>query len=491
MLPEEKVGIIGWGSYIPRWRMSVSEIVRVWGFNPHEPESLAVSEKSVAGPDEDSVTMGWEAARNALRRAGVDPSRIGAVWFGTESKPYAVKPSATIIAEALGITPNTMASDLEFACRAASEALRISIGSIASGLIKYALIIGSDTAQANPGDVLEFTASSAATAIVTGPREEAAAYFEASTSFVTDTPDFWRRDTKRFPLHGEAFTGEPAYFHHIVGAVKALFEKTGLKPGDFDYAIFHQPNGTFPIRVARVLGIPKEKVLPGLVTPYIGNSYNSSALIGLSRVLDKAKPGERILLAPFGSGAGSDAYSIVVTDRVVEKQSLAPTVDDYLSRKSYVDYAVYARFRRLIERINTGASEPRIPPLWRTRIERYRLKATRCRDCGRVGYPASSTCRFCGSENIEYVELINEKARLVTWTVIYSTMDGFEEKKPVVIGIVETINSKARITAPLTDILLDELKPGLLLEPVLRRISEGGNAGLIHYGVSMRPALKQ
>ncbi|MCY0868181.1 MAG: Zn-ribbon domain-containing OB-fold protein [Desulfurococcus sp.] len=132
-----------------------------------------------------------------------------------------------------------------------------------------------------------------------------------------------------------------------------------------------------------------------------------------------------------------------------------------------------------------------MPPSWRTRIERYRLKATRCRDCGRVGYPASSTCRFCGSENIEYVELINEKARLVTWTVIYSTMDGFEEKKPVVIGIVETINSKARITAPLTDILLDELKPGLLLEPVLRRISEGGNAGLIHYGVSMRPALKQ
>jgi len=351
MYPEEKTGIVGWGSYIPRWRLPLAEIARIWGFNSKEPEELNVLEKSVAGIDEDSVTMGWEAARNALKRAGINPREIGAVWFGTESKPYAVKPSATIIAEALGITPDTMATDLEFACRAASEALRISIGVVASGMVKYALVIGSDTAQANPGDVLEFTASSAATALITGPREDSVAYFEASSTFVTDTPDFWRRDTARYPLHGEGFTGEPAYFKHIVGAVKMLMEKTGLKPSDFDYAIFHQPNGTFPLRVARMLGIPKEKVIPGLVTPYIGNSYNSSALIGLSRVLDKAKPGERILLAPFGSGAGSDAYSIVVTDRITERQGLAPAVDDYLSRKTLIDYALYSKFRRLINRI--------------------------------------------------------------------------------------------------------------------------------------------
>jgi len=101
LLPEEKTGIIGWGSYIPRWRLSLKEIAEVWGFNPEQPEELNVVEKSVAGRDEDAVTMGWEAARNALQRAGINPKEIGAVWFGTESKPYAVKPSATIIAEAL------------------------------------------------------------------------------------------------------------------------------------------------------------------------------------------------------------------------------------------------------------------------------------------------------------------------------------------------------------------------------------------------------
>ncbi|MGC9012042.1 hydroxymethylglutaryl-CoA synthase [Thermogladius sp.] len=351
MKPEDLTGIVGWGSYIPRYRLPLSEITRVWGFNPEQPRELDVAEKSVAGYDEDAITMGWEAALNALKRAGVNPKEIGAVWFGTESKPYAVKPSATVIAEALGITPSTMASDLEFACRAASEAIRISIASVASGLIKYALVIGSDTAQANPGDVLEYTASSAATALVIGPSSEAAAVFEASYTYVTDTPDFWRRAHAPYPLHGEAFTGEPAYFHHIVGAVKGLMEKTGLRPSDFDYAIFHQPNGKFPVQVARMLDIPVEKVKPGLVTPLIGNSYNSSALIGLSKVLDEARPGSRILLAPFGSGAGSDAYSIVVTDRVLEKRDKAPKVVDYLSRKKVVDYAFYARSRSLIKRI--------------------------------------------------------------------------------------------------------------------------------------------
>ena len=347
----DKPGIVGWGSYIPLNRLPLDEITRVWGFQPEMPSSLNVREKAVAGRDEDSVTMGWEAARNALRRAGIDPSLIGAVWFGTESKPYAVKPSATILAEALGITPVTMASDMEFACRAASEALRISLAAVSSGLVRYALVIGSDTAQANPGDVLEYTAASAATALIVGPGSEAAAVIEDSYTYVTDTPDFWRRAHQPYPLHGEGFTGAPAYFHHIVSAVKGLFEKTGLGPEDFTYAVFHQPNGTFPLRVAKMLGFPKEKVLPGLVTPYIGNSYNSSALIGLSRILDIANPGDTILLAPFGSGAGSDAYAIRVTEKVLEKQTLAPTVDDYLERKKKIDYALYAKHRGLIKRI--------------------------------------------------------------------------------------------------------------------------------------------
>ncbi|AFH42309.1 3-hydroxy-3-methylglutaryl CoA synthase [Fervidicoccus fontis Kam940] len=351
IFPESKAGIIGWGAYIPIYRIKVEEIAGMWGNDLESIKGLNVEEKSVAGIDEDAITMGYEAAKNAIKRALINPKQIEAVFFGSESKPYAVKPSATVIADALGITPTTMASDLEFACRAGSEGIRASIGLVSSQMVNYALVIGSDTAQANPGDVLEYTASSGAAAFVIGPSNEAVAVFEASYTYVTDTTDFWRRSLSPYPLHGEAFTGDPAYFDHIVGAVKGLLNKTGLKVEDFDYAIFHQPNGKFPLRVAEKLGFPKEKVFPSIVVNKIGNTYNGSALLGLSKILDSVDPGKRILVAPFGSGAGSDAYSIVTTDKIKNKRDLAKKVSDYIEKKTYINYSTYSRYRNLIKKI--------------------------------------------------------------------------------------------------------------------------------------------
>ncbi len=350
MASADNVGILGWGAYIPIYRISSDEIARVWGFDDKIPDSIWVEEKAVGAIDEDTVTMSWEASRYALMRSGIDPSEIGAVFVGTESKPYSVKPTATIVAEALGIPPKKLASDLEFACRAASEAIRISIGLVKSQIAKATLVIGADTAQGAPGDLLEFSASSGAAAYIIGNPNQAAAVIVASNSYITDTPDFWRRDGAPYPEHGEIFTGEPAYFHHIVNAVNGLFEEYGFTPKDFDYAVFHQPNGKFPLQVGAKLGFDREKILPGIVTPYVGNTYNGSALLGLAKVLDIAKEDEWILVAPFGSGAGADAYAIRVTDKIEEKRSLAPTVEELIKRKILISYGEYTKMRGKIRK---------------------------------------------------------------------------------------------------------------------------------------------
>ena len=104
--------------------------------------------------------MSIEAARNALARADIDPEGIRAVWVGSESHPYAVKPTSTIVAEAIGAVPNTQAADWQFACKAGTEALQAAIGFVGSGMAQYALAIGMDTAQGRPGDALEYTAGS-------------------------------------------------------------------------------------------------------------------------------------------------------------------------------------------------------------------------------------------------------------------------------------------------------------------------------------------
>jgi len=340
--PSRPVGIVGYGSYVPRYRLPAQEISRVWTGGVG---GVPIQEKAVPGFDEDTVTMSIEAARNALARSGIDPTAIRAVWVGSESHPYAVKPTSTIVAEALGIVPHVQAADLEFACKAGTEAMVAAMGLVGSKMANYALAIGMDTAQGRPGDALEYTAAAGGAAFILGPAEEAAAIIESSYSYVTDTPDFWRRAYQKYPEHGQRFTGEPAYFKHITSAGKAYLDATGTGPQDYQYAVFHQPNTKFPTRVASQLGFSKEQIETGLLVPVIGNTYSGAAIIGLTAILDVAEPGDRILVVSFGSGAGSDAFSLLVTEKITERRDQAPKTGDYIARRTEIDYAAYVRMR--------------------------------------------------------------------------------------------------------------------------------------------------
>ena len=340
--PTAPVGIVGYGAYIPRYRLPAIEVARVWTGGRG---ALPIQEKAVPGLDEDVITMSIEAARNAMKRAQIDASDLRAVWVGSESHPYAVKPTSTLVAEAIGAVPNTQAADWEFACKAGTEALVAAMGLVGSGMARYAMAIGMDTAQGKPGDALEYTAGAGGGAFVVGPAEESLALIHSSYSYVTDTPDFWRREYQKYPEHGMRFTGEPAYFKHITEAATGLMEATGTTPKDYRWAVFHQPNTKFPQRVAAQLGFSPEQIQPGLLVPVIGNTYAGAALIGLTAILDIAKPGDRILLVSFGSGAGSDAFDITVTEKAPGRVGLAVKTQDYIKRRTQIDYATYVRYR--------------------------------------------------------------------------------------------------------------------------------------------------
>jgi len=267
------------------------------------------------------------------------------VWVGSESHPYAVKPSSTIVAESIGAAPNIQAADWEFACKAGSEAMQAGIGFVGSGMARYVLAIGMDTAQGRPGDALEYTAAAGGAAFLLGPADESVAAIQGSYSYVTDTPDFWRRAHETYPSHGDRFTGEPAYFQHTLSAGQRLMEMMGTTAADYTWAIFHQPNVKFPQRAGKVLGFSDDQLEPGLLSGLVGNVYAGSSLLGLTATLDAAQPGDRILMVSYGSGAGSDAFDLVVREPIVERRDKAPLTREYVARRTEIDYALYTRYR--------------------------------------------------------------------------------------------------------------------------------------------------
>lgn len=341
------VGITSYGTYIPRNRIRIADIAAVWNKDPAEIEgSLGVMEKSVPGIDEDAVTLAVEAAMQAISLSNIRPDSIQALFVGSESHPYAVNPTSTIVGEFLGIGNRYLAADLEFACKAGTAGMQAAAGLIESGQAETALIIGTDTAQSKPHDALEYASAAGSAAFILGSRDPAVV-LRSYVSYSSDTPDFWRRDGIRFPSHAGRFTGEPAYFAHVMGAARLLMEKAGVKPADVARCVFHMPNGKFPRDVARRLGFTDRQLELSLIVERMGNPYSASSLLGLSATLDAAKPGELIFMVSYGSGAGSDAFLWQTTDRIREiarkRKQQHVSVGDQLSHPMYIDYVQYLK----------------------------------------------------------------------------------------------------------------------------------------------------
>ncbi|MBS3061010.1 MAG: hydroxymethylglutaryl-CoA synthase [Candidatus Diapherotrites archaeon] len=346
------VGIVGYGCFVPRLRISVEEIATTWKKDPLKiKEGLGLTEKAVAAIDEDTATISVEIGRRAIEDFNITPIRIGAVYVGSESHPYAVKPTAGIVGEALGCGPEFMAADLEFACKAGTAGIQACMGLVASEMIEYGLAIGADTAQGKPNDALEFSAGSGGAGFIVGrDKKEMIATIDDTFSFTTDTPDFWRRQHAEFPRHAGRFTGEPAYFKHVIGATKGMLKKAKLSPADFDWVVFHQPNGKFPVMVAKMLGVERNKIEQGLLTPLIGNTYSGASMVGLASVLDVAKPKDRILVTSYGSGSGSDSFVLTATNAIEKRRSKVPVLE-LIKDKEYISYAEYAKHRKKLKNL--------------------------------------------------------------------------------------------------------------------------------------------
>jgi hydroxymethylglutaryl-CoA synthase len=334
-------GIVGYGVYTSRFRIKEDGI-----------------ERAVPFIDEDAVTAAIEAGKLALIHSGVDSTNIGKVYVGSESNPYAVKPIASKVAQVLklgeedGDVQGVDAVDTEFACKAATSMFKdaAALVNYPSGGVKNAMVIGADNSQAAPrgcpGGELDLFVGYGAAAFIFG-KYDVIAEIEGWYSCTSDTPDFWRRDGEAFPMHGGRFTGDPAYFKHVRKAASKLMEKLNLKACDVNYFVPHQPNPQFPVKVAKDLGFKEEQYACSLLVNKFGNTYSGCSPVGLAAVLDIAKPDECILVASYGSGAGSDAYLLRTTSQLLEKRQRQKLTVKCQAENPFVKHVNYTTYRRL------------------------------------------------------------------------------------------------------------------------------------------------
>ena len=371
------------GAYVPRYRITPTEIGRVWGTDGAAMGvGLAVERKSVPAPDEDTITISTEALRTALIRGAIDPQEIGALYVGSESHPYAVKPSATVVAQAVGATPNLTAADFEFACKAGTAAIQTCLGLVGAEMIRYRRRDRVRHDRRGPPATRSST-----------PRAPAA--LRSSSDGNGSSPGSGTPCRTR-PTHrisggergngiratGDGSPASPRTSGTSRSVRDGSWTRAGTTPKSYAHVVFHQPNGKFPQRVGKQLGFSDAQMRHGLVTPYIGNTYSGAALIGLANVLDVAKPGDLVLMVGYGSGAGSDAFDLEVTDEIATfDRSFGTPVQEFLDggRRDPV--------RRLRE-------VPREDPTW---AGRRRCGTSRSSASARPGSASSGTARSARS----------------------------------------------------------------------------------------------
>ncbi len=506
-MSNSSVGIVGYGVYIPCERIQTEYIVRAREgkrkdlneFLDKVRNGLLLKSKSIADFSEDTITMATEASENAVKMAGIDPKKIGSVVSGSESKPYAVGSTSRHVGSFIGVGTEAFVSDIEGACNAGMQSVDFVRAQVSSGEVEYGLAIGTDIAQAPEGDPLEYAAGAGAAAYVIG-KNDLIASIEDMAPYSSLTMDFWRREEAVVPRHLGKTTVE-AYMRHIIGAIQTLLKRhRNLKLSDFDDITFHQPSGYMPLKTCKALLSPSpewtddadlserikltqedidQKVKPWFRVLDTGNTYAASTPISLASILDKSNPGDNILAVSYGSGAYAIATWVNVKEKPQKKMTRVPSVQDYVDRKveirleTYQDH-VRERLKKMKQRLVFPRIVGEIEPVGEETAE-----TLMCDGCKRIYYPTRPRCLELDCTGTSTFRKFPINARLKSFDRL-----PFKERLKPNFDIIK----EGKVL--LVDSDMGDLRQGLKLELVIRRLDYEGKDGLIIYGPSYRPLFR-
>lgn len=327
--------LLGYGIYVPRYRVALSQIDAAWG----RPEGRG--EKAVVPPDEDVLTLSVKAATSALRQANVEGERLEAIYTASTSADYMEGALAAQVAHHLGAVGNVVVGDFGLSTRSVTTAIRACSDALAAGFAEYGLVVAGEKLVAEPGSSYERSYSGGAGALLFSFSQEQEGFAEV-VGFASQTSGFVGRSRREGHSHGlvdERFVMQQ-FLAHTQQAVECLLKATGVALEEFAHVVVQAPEGRWAARAMKKLGMPTEKLVSTF--PQLGYAGCASLLIDLAQALEKAAPDEWILVVSYGPG-GSDALAL----QVIQPPPKA-NVEAQIQRKELVSYPVYLRYQGLL-----------------------------------------------------------------------------------------------------------------------------------------------
>ncbi|MFU8795918.1 MAG: hydroxymethylglutaryl-CoA synthase family protein [Dehalococcoidia bacterium] len=471
-------GIVSYGAYVPLWRLARDTIAEAWG------SASIGGERSVANNDEDAVTMAIEAATACL--AGRERDRVDAVYFASTTSPYREKECATLVAAAADLRTDIITADFGNSLRAGTAALRAALDAVACGSAGQALVVASDCRPGYPHSNYEQAFGDAAAALLIGKDEGAEVTVDSRYSLSNELYDVWRLDKDTYVQSWEErFIIEHGYMENMERAVSVLMQRQGLRSQDITRAVFYAPTARAHQGLARRLGLDPNTQLQDLLISQVGITGCAHTLLMLVAALEKAKGGDSILIASYGSGC--DAFLLKVTDDNGTGNQGERGVERWVkSKRQLPTYARYLSYRGLLE---PQPGEPiRLFPAattsWRERNWAIRMHGSRCNNCGTVAFPIERVCYNCRrKDDFEEIRLSDKTARVFTYTL--DNLAGRSDDPTVPQIGVEFGVHKARAYLLMTDCDPGEVRIDMPVEMTFRRLYEG--AGMYNYFWKCRP----
>ena len=448
-------GIVAYGSYIPYWRLSRGTIGAALGSGGGK------GERAVASYDEDTTSMGVEAARIALRNAGTNYAPHS-LWFATTEPAYLDKTNANTIHAALSLAPTASAFD--------------TVGSVRSGVAAMmgagsgtSMAVLSDIRTGLPGGADESSGGDAAAAFCFGSEGVIAEVIGGAGSTAEFT-DRWRTPGDRASKQWEERFGEHAYAPLVDNAFGDALKWANLAPGDINHAIFSGLHARAVKAAVKACGVSPESVSDDL-SAAIGNPGTAQWAVLLADVLDRAEPGQVIAVVLLADGV--NVWLLRVTDAITAyraRQAKELTVRAQIAAgRNDLGYNQFLTWRGFLHREPPRRPEPDRPagpPSLRSNAWKYGLYGSRD-ESGFVYLPPARVSMKSGSiDQMEMVRMADVQATIATYTV---DRLAYSMSPPVVAAVID-FDGGGRFQCELTDVDPASVKIGDRVEMTFRRL---------------------